>query len=263
MAAFSREFRLAAACARWPPSDERNEAILTAAAGPLDWARFLRVAMRHQVLGLVHDGLKQARPDVPPSIAREIDAHAARLVRENLAMSGEACRLQELFDDADLPVLFIKGTSLSVLAFGDLGLRVSQDIDLLVPYETIPAATALISRAGYRRFDPPLDISDEQLRLLMPLRKDLGFVHQSTGHSIELHWRLFVNPHAMAEACIMAGRATDRDQGTAYNGRKRSFRISLHARCAALVEPTQMACRYQRPAHGRTRGRPRAPHLRR
>jgi len=37
----------------------------------------------------------------------------------------------------------------------------------------------------------------------MPLRKDLVFVHQATGLRIELHWRLFLNPYAMAEASIM------------------------------------------------------------
>ena len=69
---------------------------------------------------------------------------SAELVRENLAMAAEALRLQRLFDEADLPVLFVKGTSLAVLAFGNLGLRSGQDIDLLVPLETLPAATALI-----------------------------------------------------------------------------------------------------------------------
>ena len=170
----------------------------------VDWPRFLRVARRHQVIGLVHEGLTRVRPDVPPEIAREIGAQAATLVRENLAMAREALRLQRLFDEADLPVLFVKGAALAVLAFGNLGLRAGQDIDLLVAYETLPAATALILRAGYRRFDPPPDISDAQLRLVMPLRKDLGFVHQATGLRIELHWRLFLNPHAMAEPSIMA-----------------------------------------------------------
>jgi hypothetical protein len=187
----------------WPPSDRRIEAIRTAAAGPLGWSRFVRVARRHQVIGLVHDGLPRARTDVPPEIAREIGAQAATLVRENLAMAREALRVQRLFDDADLPVLFVKGAALAVLAFGNLGMRASQDIDLLVAYETLPAATALILRAGYRRFDPPPDISDAQLRLVMPLRKDLGFVHQATGLRIELHWRLFLNPHTMAEASTM------------------------------------------------------------
>jgi hypothetical protein len=119
-------------------------------------------------------------------------------------MAAAALRLQRLFDDAGLPVLFLKGTSLAVLAFDNVGLSGGQDIDLLVPRETLSAATALIVRAGYRRYDPPPDISDGQLQLVMPLRKDLGFLHQESGLPIELHWRLFLNPHAMPEHSIMA-----------------------------------------------------------
>ena len=199
---FSPEFRLAAACAMWPPTDRRTQAIRTAAAAPLDWSRLLRVARRHQVIGLVHEGLTRAQLDVPSEVAQEIGAQAATLVRENLDIARESLRLQRLFDDADLPVLFVKGAALAVLTFGNLGLRASQDIDLLVPYEILPAATALILRAGHRRFDPSPDIGDGQLRLVMPLRKDLGFVDQETGLQIELHWRLFLNPHAMAEVSI-------------------------------------------------------------
>ena len=202
--AFSPEFRLAAACAMWPPSDRRIEAIRVAATGGLDWPRFLRVALRHRVVGLVHDGLTRARLDLPPAIAQKIGAQSTQLVSESLAMAAEALRLQRLFDEADLPVLFVKGASLAMLAFGTLGLSSGQDIDLLVPLETLPAASALVARAGYRRFDPPLDLSDAQLRLLLPMRKDLGFVHQATGLRIELHWRLFLNPYAMAGASFMA-----------------------------------------------------------
>src|SRR5262245_34352051 len=201
---FSPEFQLAAACAMWPPSDRRTEAIRTAVAGPLDWPRFLRVTRRHQLIGLVHEGLTQVQPDVPSEIASEISVESAMLIRENLSIARESLRLQRLFDDADLPVLFVKGVALSVLAFGNIGLRASKDIDLLVAYETLPAATTLILRAGYRRFDPPAEVSDAKLRLLMPLRKDLGFIHEATGLQIELHWRLFLNPHAMAETLITA-----------------------------------------------------------
>src|SRR5262245_61953744 len=166
---FSPEFQLAAACAMWPPSDRRTEAIRTAVAGPLDWPRFLRVARRHQMIGLVHEGLTRVQPDVPSEIAREISVESAMLIRENLSIARESLRLQRLFDDADLPVLFVKGVALSVLAFGNLSLRSGKDIDLLVRYETLPAATALILRAGYRRFDTPADISDTILLLLIPI----------------------------------------------------------------------------------------------
>jgi Uncharacterised nucleotidyltransferase len=201
---FSTEFRLAAACAMWPPSDRRTEAIRTAAAGPLDWPRFLRVARRHQIIGLVDEGLRRVQPDVPSQIAGELGAESASLVRENLAMARESLRLQRLFEGADLPVLFVKGAALAVLAFGNLGLRAGHDIDLLVDYEALPRATELMLLAGYRRFDPAPNISNAQLRLLMPLRKDLGFVHEATGLRVELHWRLFLNPYAMAEASVMA-----------------------------------------------------------
>jgi hypothetical protein len=200
---FSPEFRLAAACAMWPPSTHRTEAIRAAAAGPLDWPLFLRVARRHQIIGLVHDGLTRARPHVPPQTAREIGVQAGAVVHENLLLARESLRLRRLFDDANLPVLFVKGAALSVLAFGNLGLRAAQDIDLFIAYETVPAATELILCAGYRRFDPSPDVSDAQLRLIMQLRKDLGFVHETTGLQIELHWRLLLNPHAMVESSIM------------------------------------------------------------
>src|SRR5262249_30380784 len=189
----------------WPPSDRRTGAIQAAAAGPIEWPRFLRVVQRHRILGLAHQGLAEARLAIPPDIRRELGARAETLVRENLAMAVGALRLQGLFDEARLPVLFVKGSSLAMLAFGKLGLSGSEDIDLLVPREMLPAATALIARAGYHRFDPPPNISDAQLQLVMPLRKDLGFVHQATGLRIELHWRLFLNPHAMDEGSIMAG----------------------------------------------------------
>jgi hypothetical protein len=198
------EFRLVAACAMWPPSDLQTESIRSSAAGPLDWPRFLRVAKRHQVLGLVHDALRRVRPDLPAGLARDIEEQAGVLVRKNLEITRESLRIKRLFEDAGLRVLFVKGAALALLAFGNLGLRASQDIDLLVSYETLPDATALITRAGYRRFDPPPETSEGQLRQLMAIRKDFGFVHQVSGLRIELHWRLFLNQHAIAETPIMA-----------------------------------------------------------
>jgi len=201
---FSPELRLAAACAMWPPSDRRAEAIRAAALGPLDWPRLLRVAKRHQVVALVHEGLRRLQTDVPLEIIEELGAQAAILVREDLALARESLRLQRLFDEADLPVLFVKGAALGVLTFGKLGLRSAQDIDLLVSYETLPSAIAIVRRAGYRRFDPPPNINDAQLRVLMTLRKDLGFIHEATGLRVELHWRLFLNPYAMVGGSMMS-----------------------------------------------------------
>jgi len=155
-----------------------------------------------------------AQVDAPLVVATQAAAEAAALVRASLAAARESLRIQRLFDQADISVVFLKGAPLAMLAFGNLGLRSAQDIDLLVSYEALPAATALLLGAGYLRFDPPLDFTDAQLRLLMPFRKDLGFIHQATGLRIELHWRLFLNPHAMALGSVTAASQIVRIAGT-------------------------------------------------
>src|SRR4051794_39696558 len=107
-ALLSREFLLMAACSIWPPSSRRTDAIRAAAAGPLDWNRFVRIVMRHRVVGLAHDGLATAAIVVPAQIAEDLGKRAATLVRDALVLAAEAARLQNLFAKAGLPVLFVK-----------------------------------------------------------------------------------------------------------------------------------------------------------
>jgi hypothetical protein len=199
----------------WPPSDHRTERIRVAAALPLDWTNFLRVVRRQRVVGLVHDGLQRVRPNMPAEIAQEISSEAAILMRENLAMAAEAIRLQRLFDKAGIPVLFLKGASLAAVAYGNLGVRSAKDIDLLVSPGMLEPSTEILRRAGYSRFYPPPNISDAQLQLLMRVRKDLCFIHEVTGQQIELHWQLFLNPHIMDEASLVAASRVVRLSGTA------------------------------------------------
>src|SRR5262249_55844479 len=104
--ALSPEFRLAAACAMWPPSEDRNEAIRVAAAAVVDWPRFVRLTARHRISGLVHDGLTHARPDLPREIARQFNAQAEKLLHQNLAMAAECVRLLHVFGKAGVPILF-------------------------------------------------------------------------------------------------------------------------------------------------------------
>jgi hypothetical protein len=161
------------------------------------------LAKRHQVTGLVDEGLRRVRSAVPLESLDGIGAVAATVVRENLAIARESLRLQHLFDDAGLSVLFVKGTALAMMAYGNISFRSAQDIDLLVDLKTLPEAMALISREGYSRLDPPPEIEDQQLQFLKSIRKDFGFVHQDTGIQLELHWRLFLNPQVMGGTSTM------------------------------------------------------------
>src|SRR5947209_3453667 len=79
-----REFMLAAACCRWPPSEARNLAIQDAAAAGIDWQRLVGVARRHRVGGLIHDGLKRAQVNPPLEVSERFRESALGIVRTNL-----------------------------------------------------------------------------------------------------------------------------------------------------------------------------------
>lgn len=203
-AQLSREFLLMAACSVWPPSTRRTAAIRHAAAGPLDWDRFLKLIIRHSVVGLVHEGLTAAAIVVPSSIAQEIKSLAGQLSLQSLLLTAEAVRLKDAFDKADLPMLSMKGPSLAMLAYGNLALRESKDLDILVPRNSLLPATALMVAAGYRRLDPPERISETQLKLLLRLRKDFDYVNDEKRLHVELHWRLLSNPHLMSDTTVIS-----------------------------------------------------------
>jgi hypothetical protein len=191
-----------AACCMWPHSDRRTEAIRNASAGPFDWDRFLQLVRRHRVAGLVQDGLTRARSEIPAHIAREIAAETRALLHYNLVSAAEASRLWHLFAEAHLPVRFIKGVSQAVLAYGNLGLRHSWDIDLLVPAEVISKACLILERAGYRPLLPPSSFSEAQLRTWLHRCKEISYIHDDKQLVLELHSRLFDNPRLMSDILV-------------------------------------------------------------
>ena len=190
----NKEFALAAACSIWPPSDRRNAAIEEATRSGLDWERFVRVATRQRVIGLVHDGLMRAHVTVPESIAKAI-GNAARLqTQTNLQFAGELIRLHRAFEKQGLPVTYFKGIPTAIDIYGDIGIRHTKDLDLLVSPEQIADASAVLEATGYNRFSPPTSVEGARLRTLIQTGKDFVFVHKDNPTlEVELHWRLFNN----------------------------------------------------------------------
>jgi|SRR5579862_56388 len=194
---WSPEFQLVAACSIWPQSDRRSEAIRAAVRGPIDWSRFLKIAKRHRIIGLVHEAMNYVEKAVPRDIGREISELANALVQQNLALASETARLSNLFAANSLPVVSFKGASLAMLAYGNLGLRHSKDIDLFVSPDSVLAAADLLKRAGYHPYQPPASFSDRQLQMWLLRSKEMKFNNYEAGFQVELHVRLFDNPMLM------------------------------------------------------------------
>lgn len=191
-ARLSSEFVLAAACCRWPLTDEALQEISDAASDVL-WPQFARVARRQRVEGLVWHALSKAKIDVPGDVARELKQSAHRIAAQNLRIIGETARLQAGFTDAGIPLLFVKGVALAMLAYGTPVLKAGWDIDVLIPEDRVAEAAALLNNLGYRLTLPEISADAERLVAFHRIAKESVWWASKGDFHLELHTQLSDN----------------------------------------------------------------------
>jgi hypothetical protein len=170
-----RDKRTPAVCPKRQPSDG------------FDWRRFAALAVHHRVHPLVVRRLTQdVHADIPQDVLDRLEA----LCRDNtirmLHLSGETGRIAGLFRDRDIRMLVLKGPPLSLDLYGDLTIRPSCDLDLLVPLPDIGEAERLIQGCGYVKNDYIRSVlGDWRWR-----HHHYAYTHPQTGAKLELHWRM-------------------------------------------------------------------------
>jgi putative nucleotidyltransferase-like protein len=196
LAGLPQSFRLACACAVWPPSQSSDAAVRALADG-VDWAGFMRVLARQRVVGQAHAALARAGVTAPQPFAERLAQGAAGVARRNLALGAESLRLRRRLEAEGIGVLFIKGATLSQLAYGGQTLKHGRDIDLLVAPEDAERAFELLLADGYVNIAPAGKLSAEDRQALFRLHKDVELARPAAKGSLELHWRLVDNPELL------------------------------------------------------------------
>lgn len=192
----SREFSLLAASCRWPATKGRDDEILRLISGELRWDVFVDLVKRHRVEGLVHRALTEARAQIPRQVARFLSVRAEAIVAQNLMQAAAAMRLKQLLSAKAIDFLFLKGATLGILAYETLSVKQAWDIDLLVAPERAVEAAGVLSRAGYSRSHPILELSEGQFADWMLYCKESLWTH-SDGTVVELHTALVDNPRLL------------------------------------------------------------------
>jgi hypothetical protein len=189
----SPAFRLVIATS-WlaPESWQKNqEAAICQAieAGP-DWTEYLSLVDRHRTPALSWAALKRVPGLTIPESARKglqerSDGCRLQAVRHSLIQAG----ILKAFDCAGIPAITLKGTILSLDLYGDLGLRQSNDLDLVVIPDDIDRAQACLESMGWRLDSTYFPMTPRQMEILRQAEHHLGFVHMERGGVLELHWR--------------------------------------------------------------------------
>ena len=185
------EFEMAAACCRWSFSgDARID--LRKASENLDWPRFMRLVRRHRIQGIAARALQKHDIEPPATEAAVIATDANGVAERNLRSTAESGRLLKSFSKAGLETLFLKGLTLSVLAYGDPFAKEGSDIDLLVDADAVKEAAVLLEELGYRP-SVPEGASRGAIARWHRRHKESLWYNSARDTQVDLHSRLSDN----------------------------------------------------------------------
>ena len=158
----------------------------------INWDLLLQLSVHHRVYPLVYKTLSQLNNSV-------VSEHVLGLLRQKyrqnaiiaLSMAGETVRMVRCFESHGIRAIVLKGAPLAWRFYGDITLRPSKDIDILVPFEELEKAVRILESEGYHEIHFKY-LTSRQLQIyLKSIKKTRHFVfrHSKKNIYLELHWK--------------------------------------------------------------------------
>jgi hypothetical protein len=152
-----------------------------------DWAELARLAAHHGIGPILCRALRSRATEIPAPWQRRFKLeYLASTIRNRQARSSVE-QIGAAFHGERIPVILMKGVALSRTIYEDPGLRLLNDIDLLVDERDVERAGAALERIGLQ------PTGSEHADHRGPLCQIHLVFHEPNSRSIpvELHWRLF------------------------------------------------------------------------
>ncbi len=158
---------------------------------PFNWTKLITLAERHRVTPLLYKNLKEyshfVEIDIPMELKEKFFAQTEHVMR----LATEGVRISELLRQRGIETIFLKGPFLSQQIYGDIAIRPSRDIDILVQPHFIDKAISILEDEGYNLIYPDFKLTDKQQRFYRKRKNQMALKNPTTGVLIEVHWRLF------------------------------------------------------------------------
>ncbi|SFL10858.1 Uncharacterised nucleotidyltransferase [Paenibacillus sp. 1_12] len=157
----------------------------------IDWDHFLKLAIHHRIYSLIYVRLQELDETLIPAYVFEV---LHRKFKKNtlqmLHLSAEMEQVSKSFTENEVRTLFLKGPVLAVDLYGDISLRTSSDLDILISIDDLDRVEKLLFKQGYVKDDEILTVlNDWKWR-----HHHKTYYHSSKKITLEIHWRLSPGP---------------------------------------------------------------------
>jgi hypothetical protein len=154
-----------------------------------DWEFFLKLAMHHRVYPLIYSKLKKVdKRLIPKYVIENLYQEYKNNTFKMLFLTREMGDLGRIFDENQIRLLFLKGPVIAFDIFGDISLRTSKDLDILVQETDLNRVEEQLLSHGYKR-----EVQDKNEKSKL----HIAYFHPQKKIEIEIHWRL--NPPPLKE----------------------------------------------------------------
>jgi hypothetical protein len=139
---------LACVKGRWHPK-ALEEARQIVHERDVDWDNFCAQVAKHSVAPLIHHTLRDDHTILPTWVKEKLQAAYYQSARRNTLIYQELGQIVHAFNEAQIPVILLKGVALATAAYGNVALRPMADIDIMVRTEDMRRAEELFLEHGY------------------------------------------------------------------------------------------------------------------
>jgi hypothetical protein len=154
----------------------------------VDWNLFVQQVKHHRVFPLLYSKINQL--ELPKFIHKFLTKQFKKNTFQMLFLSSEMDIINKTFFEHNIPTLFLKGPALAHSLYGDISLRTSSDLDLLIPLHLLEKAENILFKLGYIKNDYIKTIlNDWKWR-----HHHFTYYHPEKRVKVELHWRLNPGP---------------------------------------------------------------------
>jgi hypothetical protein len=169
------------------PLQEKIDRLRLLLRDPIRWKLLFDLAERHGTQPLLYQTLVEIEDAIPREQVSLIEQSYQTNLHKALFLSRELIRIIERLSALSIEAMPYKGLALAELVYGDIALRQSGDIDLLIHPQDLPRIRDAVRELGYT---PHLSFSEAEERAYLQSGYECAFDGTAGPNLLEVQWAI-------------------------------------------------------------------------
>jgi hypothetical protein len=186
-ATLDHEWSLLLAACSAIPRDEKENRLRLLLRQPIRWKSVFDLAERHGIQPLLYQALLGFQEAVPPAEWLALKQSFQTNLHKSLLLSRELIGMVDRLTALGIEAMPYKGPAVAEILYGDIALRQSGDIDLLIRPQDLPRIRDAVRELGYT---PHLHLSDAEERAYLQSGYEYAFDGAAGPNLLELQWAI-------------------------------------------------------------------------